>query len=318
MTEQGNQGNEVPDKQVAENNPGAEQSGVDIAGGGLASGEVRSVTPPQAKKSSSLSLVLLLLIVVLLGSGYLFVSYSPAPAPASNAGLTSTTLKQPMPLRQKDQQPVAEESLEQRPVVAVDSVATSGGATAEKTLPPSTPAASVTEPTQKPVSTPPTVEVASRNKAAELVPASSYQVLVGPFIAKARQDEAVSKLQKLGFTPQKTRGRGFITMTRLLEGLYPAEEARQRILALKKITGDAFMLPVDGKRAIYVGSFNDAERAADYAAKLADKGVKVTLVASEVEMTGSMLLVVKTGEQDARKAVTAIGRVGLVARMERD
>lgn len=272
----------------------------DVAGGGIGGGEVRSVDSPPAQKASNRPLILLLLFVVVVGAGYFLISGGSGSEPTSQAVVSTAPKKQPIPERQPVTDPVKEEAVEQPPIASV-----------EQPL--------AAKPQVKAVAQAVPPKVASTPEAAVVKPAPVvlYSVLVGPFISKSTQDSANAELKQLGFDPQLTQGKGVVTMTRLLEGVYPDAEARLRIIEIKKKTGDAFMLPTGDMRSIYVGSFSDAERAANYAEQLAEKGLKVSLVSSDIEMSGKMLLAVQADQKTARQVAELIGRSGLKTQVVR-
>ncbi len=298
----------------------------DAAGGGIADGEVRSVAPPVAARSSNLWLLLLLLIV--LAGGYFLLSTPSSTQQGQQPVAVSAPKKQPIPERQVQTESIKQDVVEPKPVAAskpqvidtpeVVSLPPAADKSVVVAAPPASPAPAVTEQAAAPV-----VAAAEMKKTVEAVaapvavvaapaePVALHSVLVGPFLRKADLAAATKQLERLGFEPKQTKGRGIVTMTRLLEGRYPEAEARQRLLEIKQAVGDAFILPDGDKRAIYVGSFTSVERATDYAAQLGKKGIKVTLVATDVEMSGHLLLAVQAAPDIARQAADLIGKSGL-------
>ena len=271
------------------------QTAGDVAGGGIAGGEVRLVTNSVVPKSSNLPLVLLLLFVVLVGIGY-YLMTSGMLKQNSPAAVASAPTKQPMPERLSSVEPVKEESVEQPAVASAEPQVVKV----------------IEAPPKAPVAPKPAVLV--ETKPAEAV---IYSVLVGPYVSLASRDEAALQLKELGFDPQKTKGRGMVAMTRLLEGVYPVAEAQKRLVVIKEKTGDAFMLPTGEQWAIYVGSFSRVDRASNYAEQLAEKGIKVSLVSTDVEMNGKMLLAVQADQKTARQVAELIGKSGLNAQVVR-
>ncbi len=269
----------------------------DVAGVGIAGGEVRLVTT--AKKTSNLPLALLLLFVVLVGAGYYFIAVVPSSETSLQSVTVSLPKKQPIPERVAQAVPIKEVSVEQPPIAAEPQPV------AEK-LPAAEPAAETKF-----------SAVAAAGAEVEFTPAVIYSVLVGPFITKTTLNATIKQLRGLGFDPRQMPGRGLVAMTRLLEGVYPEARARQRLAVIKKQTGDAFMLPTDDKWAVYVGSFSDSERAAGYADQLAEKGIKVSRVTTDIEMSGKMLLAVQADQQTARQVAELIGRSGLKTQVVR-
>lgn len=138
-----------------------------------------------------------------------------------------------------------------------------------------------------------------------------YIVTVGPFVNAVELERAVSQLQELGLHPQKRTGRGQVSMIRLLEGIYPEEEARQRLERLKKVSKSAFLLPDNNNLAVYAGSFHEESRARQMQDDLVKKRVNVTLVDSITVMKGTMLMALHADQQTAREVAAHISRFGL-------
>ena len=84
---------------------------------------------------------------------------------------------------------------------------------------------------------------------------------IGPFLSKSTLETAKERLLALGYRPEQTTGRGPVPMIRLLEGVYPAEEARRQLATFKKTVRSAFILPQGEQWALYAGSFYAPERA---------------------------------------------------------
>jgi len=289
----------------------------DAAGGGIGEGEVRSVDPPVAKKSSNLWLLLILLVVLL--GGYFLISMPATTEQNQQSVAVSEPKKQPIPDRQVQVVVVKQQAAEPPPADAekASTVVEAPPVVAESpvaVVPPVTPTAeAVVSPLVSPAEVKETV-VAAEPVVNLVAPAESvtlHSVMVGPFITKSDLAAAAKQLENLGFEPQQSKGRGMVTMTRLLEGRYPEAEAGQRLVQVQKVVGEAFIMPSGDKRAIYVGSFSDPERAADYAEELGKKGVNVTLVATEVEMNGHLLKALEAAPEIARQAADLIGKAGL-------
>ncbi len=275
----------------------------DIAGQGIASGEVRAVEPPPRLGTSNLPLLVALLLVVLFGIGYSLLSGS-GPSSTPEAEIAQ---RQPMPKRYESDKQIQEETVDQQSVAAVEP--------APKADPVKQVAAVV--PAIEKVEKQAALAVESTVAKPSVKPAPLYRVMVGPFLSKNALENAQAQLRELGFESQPTKGRGMVTMIRLLEGIYPVAEAREQLKKIKKSVGEAFYLPAGDKRAIYVGSFSDPERAASYAEKLAKKGVRVTQAPSDVEMTGKMLIALQADQDTARQVAALIGQAGLKTQVVR-
>ncbi len=286
----------------------------DIAGGGIGGGEVRAVAPPVRRAPSNLPLLLLVVLVLLLGGGYLLISRDSPPA--------QVVQKQPIPVRPLNDPQVEEQRIAQQQVAAVPTpqeerpanevekdVATA--AVAENIQPAAETATQAEAPVAAAapsVATPPEVATEPEKTSAPVI---LYSVMVGPFVSKSSLSEAIEQLRALGFEPQQTSGRGMVEMIRLLEGRYPAKEARSRLAALKKKVRSAFVLRDGEQRAIYAGSFYDGERAEKLRSELAESGIRLTPVVGEVEMDGKMLIALQADQQTAREVAEHIGKSGL-------
>ena len=138
-----------------------------------------------------------------------------------------------------------------------------------------------------------------------------FTVTVGPFINDVDLQQAIGLLHELGLSPQRIPGRGQVTMIRLLEGVYPAAEARNHLAKLKKTVKSAFLLPIGDKLAVYAGSFHQENRAREMQKNLAHEMVKVSLVDIEVSMNGTMLVALQADQQTASEVAVHISSFGL-------
>jgi len=278
----------------------------DIAGQGIAAGEVRVVEAPSDRGSSYYTLLALVLLVVLLGGGYYLVNGGGSGSPQ-----LTVESKRSEPKRYPIDKRVEVE------VVAQEQVAVAGAVNkpqSQNAVVSGKPKAVVTNQAEQPKA----IKVVVAKKAPTVVASKpQYQVLVGPFLNSGTLDKARGQLQSLGFEAKVTKGRGKVKMTRLLEGVYPRAEARERLQVVKKRVGDAFMLQTGEMWAIYAGSFSDPERAAKYADQLVVKGVNLTPIVSEVTMNGKMLVAVEGSQQKAKKAAAKVGAAGLMVQVKK-
>lgn len=280
----------------------------DIAGSGIATGEVRAVAPPPRAAASNLLLLVMVLVVALFGVAYYFISGGLS----SQAPPLNQVQRQQTPERHVIDKQVEVEVVEQQQIVTVEA---QPAPVAKKTEAAATQVVSTVEQTKQKAVAVAQPLVATATDTAQVTPL--YQVLVGPFLSKAAVATASTQLHDLGFAAQPIKGRGMVTMTRLLEGLYPRDVAQDRLTQLKKRIGDAFMLPAGDNWAIYVGSFHDSERAGKYVEMLAAKDVTVTQVSSDVEMNGKMLIASQTDQQTARQIAERIANSGLKTQVVR-
>ncbi len=138
-----------------------------------------------------------------------------------------------------------------------------------------------------------------------------FTVAVGPFVNDVDLQQAIVLLEELGLQPQKVSGRGLVTMIRLLEGVYPVDEARIRLAELKEIDESAFLLPLGDKLAVYAGSFHRESWAKEMQNDLASHMVNVALVESEITMNGTLLTVLQADQQTANEMAAHISGLGL-------
>ncbi len=138
-----------------------------------------------------------------------------------------------------------------------------------------------------------------------------FTVAVGPFINTADLQQATGLLKGLGLQPQKIPGRGQVTMIRLLEGIYPEAEARNRLKELKKTVKSIFLLPLGDKLAVYAGSFHQESKALKMQDELTLQKIAVSLVDSEVSMNGTLLVALQADQQTANEVAAHISRLGL-------
>lgn len=240
----------------------------------IAEQEVRVVSKRKTRSSGSL-LVLVLLGVLLLGVGYFYLGNVSAPNPPVRQQSNYLSPKLPVPERPKVEILAAVD-------IAAEKVS---AAKSEQQVPADIPSVEMEVPL--------------------------FTVTVGPFINTAEVQQAISRLQELGFQPQKSPGHGQVTMVRLLEGIYPAEEARVHLARLKKVVDSAFLLPDGNNLAVYAGSFHQKERARQMQDDLARERVNVTLVDSEITMGGTMLAALQADQQTAREVAAHISSLGL-------
>ena len=258
----------------------------------LAGEEVRGVQPPVKTGSLGRPLVVLLVLVLVLGGAFYLVKSGLLTIGA--APQIATVQLQPQLIRMPIERPIEEVSVESKPVSAAES-------------------------SQPPQKSEPTVmaETKSTLKEKTIPPAELYSVLVGPYLSTNQLEAAALELRKLGYGVKQTEGRGMVTMTRLLEGVYPPSQAHQKLAALSKVVDSAFLLRSGKDLALYAGSFADPARAAVLMEQLARKGVSVRPVAGEIEMNGKMLLAVQADLQTAKQLAAQIEKAGFKTQLKK-
>jgi len=282
---------------------------VDLAGGGIADGEVRAVELPPRAGSSNRLLLLLLLLVLLLAGGFFLLNSGLIELAPSTEGQIAMVPRSP-PIKMPIERGIEEVVLPQKSVAAAEPEPPM-----EKTM--------VSEPhlvnPAETVSTiePPPVKSAEVLPTVPKKPLVLYSVQVGPFLNSADRDAAAKQLQQMGFSAVAGKGRGMVTMIRLLHGKYPVAEARQRLIELKKIVKSAFLLPAGKEMALYAGSFANQERASALRVNLAKRGIKVEPVARDLEMDGELLLALTAELEAAQQAVQKITAAGFKTRLKK-
>jgi hypothetical protein len=140
-----------------------------------------------------------------------------------------------------------------------------------------------------------------------------YSIKIGPIIEKQELQEAMDILQGQGIDFQQVVGKGPVKVTRLLEGLYPPDKAHKRFNAIRKVVDSAFILAEKGKLAIYVATYHDRVKANQKIQQLAKKNIKVTAVATELKMKGSILVVQDVGGSTIETITDQMSKMGLSA-----
>ena len=143
-----------------------------------------------------------------------------------------------------------------------------------------------------------------------------YRVLIGPIVNSEEVDHAMTVLRDKGFRPQLLASSGTVDMIRLLEGIYPPAQARERLEELLPEFPSAFLLPDGDRWALYIGSFSDRDRARRQQRALAERQIQVAQVDSQLTMTGTLVIVARTDETTAEGIATELRATGLRARVE--
>lgn len=254
----------------------------------IADQEVKVVGVGKASRFGSL-IVLSLLCILLFGAGYYYLgNVPPPPLPVQQLSLY-VSQKYPLPVRPEIVLAAAVDTVSEKVSVAdLNTVSVKKTDLEKKTPVP-----------------PPSI--------ATKVPL--FTVSVGPFVNDDELQQAINRLQELGFQSEKKPGRGQVTMIRLLEGIYSAEEAKVRLTALKKVVNSAFLLPDGDDLALFAGSFHQESRARQMQDNLAHEKINVSLIDSEVTMNGTMLIALQADQQTAREVAAHISSLGLSTKL---
>ncbi|MBI9087021.1 MAG: TolC family outer membrane protein [Desulfobacterales bacterium] len=142
-----------------------------------------------------------------------------------------------------------------------------------------------------------------------------FAIEIGPCINQFELDQAVEVLRQYEISMKQISGLGPVKMVRLIEGVYPPDEARRRLAVLKKTVDSAFLLPAEGKLELYAGSFRESDRARHFSELLAQKKIKVTAVVAEIQMQGRILVVQQVDQQTAEEIAGQMSVLGLTAKL---
>ncbi len=143
---------------------------------------------------------------------------------------------------------------------------------------------------ETPVAPPPGPEPVELSAPAPRPHVPDRYVLQGPpFLGSGNLAKAEQIVRSLGFEPRLEKGEKTVRMTRLLVGRYPLAQARARLRQLKGMAPGVFLLPQGKRTALYAGSFADARRARDLAARLNQQGVRVEEEPVEVSLAVTIL-----------------------------
>ena len=106
-----------------------------------------------------------------------------------------------------------------------------------------------------------------------------FTLLIGVYVLDKSMAYEKAKLKSAGLTPVTDKGPiKMEPMSRLFVAEFDNRaQATDELLKLRKITGDAFILPGKDKYAVYAGSYFDKERAESELSRLQKQGVKSVL-----------------------------------------
>ncbi len=138
-----------------------------------------------------------------------------------------------------------------------------------------------------------------------------FSIEIGPIILKQELKEAISILHSNGFNFQQALGMGTVKVTRLLEGSYTRDIAHKRFKALQNVVDSAFIVPEKGKLAIYVATYRNRAKAMQRLKQMAQKNIKVTAVATEIEMKGTILVVKQVDRPNIETITDQMSKMGL-------
>jgi hypothetical protein len=134
---------------------------------------------------------------------------------------------------------------------------------------------------------------------------------IGPIITEQALKKATSILYRNGFNFQQTSGKGTVKVTRLLAGVYPREKVHKRLKEVQDVVNTAFIIPENGKFAIYVATYRDRAKAIQRSKHLAQKKINVTAVETEIEMKGTILVINQVGGSSIETITDQMSQMGV-------
>ncbi len=145
-----------------------------------------------------------------------------------------------------------------------------------------------------------------------------YTLLIGVYVMKKSMTPEKSKLTSAGLEPNVSKGpKKMEPMNRLFIGRFDSyPEAALEKNKLAKATTDAFILPENGKFAVYAGSYFEKKRAVSEHEKLAKSGLKSEIVQTKVpvntfRLTAGSFATKELADKEAQRLKT-LGLTALV------
>jgi cell division septation protein DedD len=144
----------------------------------------------------------------------------------------------------------------------------------------------------------------------------TYRLLVGDFVPDKTFSALQSKLKKSGISPVR---KSAVTAAEPMNRLFVAEfgdqdSAEAELQKLKKLTGDAFLIPDNGKYILYAGSYFSSSRAAAELKKLSAKGVSPVIRQARVTIKVTRVTAGSYASMaEARNDVARLKKQGIAA-----
>ncbi len=143
---------------------------------------------------------------------------------------------------------------------------------------------------------------------------SLYSVVVGPCLNQQELKRAHEIFNMLNLEFSQNPGKGKVKIVRLLEGIYSAAEARLKLSKVKKSVDSAYILPEKNQKlGLYLGSFHETNRAANFSKKLEHMGFSTRQIPTEIEMIGEILTSQQTDKKTAQLLLQYIDETGISA-----
>jgi cell division protein FtsN len=162
----------------------------------------------------------------------------------------------------------------------------------------------------------PVKPVLKAEKAVEKKKGGGYCLLVGDYGPGKPLDAVLAKLKKSGITPvQKKVVQAVEPMNRLFVAEFGDQDsAEAELQKLRKLTGDAFLLPDNGKYILYAGSYLSSGVAASEMKRLASRGVTTVVRQSRVTVKVTRVAAGNyAGTAEARSDAARLKKLGIAA-----
>ncbi|MBT0654046.1 SPOR domain-containing protein [Geomobilimonas luticola] len=144
----------------------------------------------------------------------------------------------------------------------------------------------------------------------------AYTLAIGEYVVGKSADMVQAKLKKLGIGPVvRTKAKRSEPMNRLYLASYDSHQAADTALAnLKNATPDGFILPENGKYAVYAGSYYNEGKAAVEQDRLYEKGYKLVMKKTTAPVPVARLTAGRYASKDeAVKDIARLKKQGIAA-----
>jgi cell division septation protein DedD len=270
-------------------------------------------------------LLLALLIVLGGAAAYFYLGSPPVPETPPPAPPVRQPIALPPPPVSMEEATVKTESVPPAPPAgqapAASAVTPEVPVKAEKpavkSTVPATPAETPAR-TEPPPSPPPAEQTVAPSKVASKK-AGPYYLQAGAFLLKANLRDAEAQVRRLGYEPRVKSLRKTMPMTRLRVGAFFVEEGKAKLVSLKAVAPNAFLLRQGEYVLVYAGSFQDIDRARRAADHLYKQGIRVEEEAVEAEVSLSLLSFGAFADRNAAEQAAVRARAaGLEAIVRKD
>ena len=140
---------------------------------------------------------------------------------------------------------------------------------------------------------------------------------IGPCITSSKLKQANDILESHGLTANRIQGFGPVTFIRFLVGIYPNQDAQRQLEVLRQAIGSefGFLLPNDGKLALYAGSYHDTRTANRFQKFFESNGIETTRVMAKINIAGTVLAIGPLDEKSAQTIIQKVSELGLHSKL---